>query len=93
MYLQTIVSIVALLGGLLAGYELLFLPDVWSKNAIGFVARGWVFVILTTIGVDELIFGQNAVLQVGYLLGLQLLPLQIGFVVSLVVAIYFWTGR
>jgi len=93
MYLQTIVSLVALLGGVLAGYELLFLPGTWFKDPIGSIARGWVFVILTTIGIDELVFGQNAILQVGYVLGLPLLPLQIGFVVSLLVAIYFWSGR
>ncbi len=93
MYLQTIVSIVALLGGLLAGHELLFLPGAWSKNAIGFIARGWIFVILTTVGIDELVFGQNAVLQIGYVLGLPLRSLQIGFVVSFFIAIYFWTGR
>lgn len=93
MYIQSVVSVLALLGGLFAGYELLFSTSAWSKNVVGTIARGWVFVILTTVGIDELAFGQNAILQVGYVLGLPLLPLQLGFAVSLLAAIYLWPAR
>jgi hypothetical protein len=84
-----------LLVGLSAGYDLLFgaADAPRGRRAIpGLLARVWILVLLTTVGIDALLFGQNAVLQLTYLLALPLLPVQLGFLVSLLLASYFWIG-
>ena len=90
---QSILGVVALLAGLYAGYDLLFATRHWNRDLAGVVARAWVFVLLVTIGLDQMLFGQNAVLQIGYVFGLPLLAVQIGFVISLLVATFIWSGR
>ncbi|HVC33409.1 MAG TPA: hypothetical protein VNL16_07860 [Chloroflexota bacterium] len=90
--IQDVLGVAALVGGVYAGYDLLFGVPSWKAAAARVIARVWVCVLLVTVGVDQIVFGQNAVLQVGYLLGLPLLAVQIGFILSLVVALYGWSG-
>ena len=91
--LQSVFGVIALVGGLLASYDLLFGVQDWRATVSAIIARCWICVLLTTIGIDETFFGQNAVLQVGYLFGLPLLAMQIGFLASLVIAGYLWFGK
>lgn len=90
--LSEVVGTIALLGGLYAGYDLVFGVKDWRSAVRGVVARCYLFALLTTVGIDAVLFSQNAVLQLGYILGLPLLAVQVGFVLSLLVASYFWSA-
>lgn len=90
--LQEILAVAAMLGSLYAGYDLLFGVKTWKHAVPGVIARGWICVLLATVGIDQIVFGQNAVLLVGYLLGLPLLAIQAGFILSLLVASYLWSS-
>jgi hypothetical protein len=91
--LQSAASLAALGTGLYAGFDLLFGVKSWSQAVSGVIARGFLFVVLSTVGIDQLLFGQNAVLQVGYAFGLPLVAVQVGFAGAILIAIYFWTDR
>jgi hypothetical protein len=80
---------VALGAALYAAYELAFRPWVW-RHRIGVIARAWVVVLPGTVGIDEVLFGQNALLAAGYFFTLPLVPLQVAVVVSLLVAMWAW---
>ncbi len=90
--IQEILGVLALLAGIYAGYDLLFGVRDWRQAVPGVIARGWICVLLATVGVDQVFFGQNALLQVGYILAIPLLAVQVGVVLSLVVASYLWSG-
>ena len=90
--LQEILGVAALLGGLYAGYDLIYGVRSWKQAVPGVIARGWVCALLVTVGIDQIVFGQNAVLLIGYLFGLPLLAIQIGFILSLLVAGYLWSN-
>jgi hypothetical protein len=89
--LQTLIGVLSIGGGMYAAYDFLFGPRRTAKSRASDVAGGIIFVILMTIGIDEVFFGQNAVLQVGYILQLPLLAVQIGFIAALLLASYAWT--
>ena len=91
--IQVILGVIALLGGFYAGYDLLFGVENWRKAVPSVIARSWVCALLAMIGIDQVFFGQNAVLQIGFLLGLPLLAIQIGFIVSLGIAVYLWSSE
>jgi hypothetical protein len=90
--IQSILAIAALLGAIYAAYDLVFGVHDWGQALPGVIARGWICALLATVGVDQVVFGQNALLQLGYLLGLPLLAVQIGVVLSLLVAGYLWSS-
>lgn len=90
--LQSLVGVIAFLGGLYAGSDLLFGVRSWRQAVPGLLARAWVCLLLTTAGVDQVVFSQNAFLQVGYLLGLPLNVVQVATIASLVVASLFWAA-
>jgi hypothetical protein len=90
--LQELAGGIALLVGLYAGYDLVFGVKDWRNALHGVVARCYLFALLTTVGIDAIFFNQNAILQFGYILGLPLLAVQVGFVLTLLVASYFWSG-
>ena len=90
--LVRVLGVVALAAAGYAGYELAFRPASWRRWP-GVAARVWIVVLLGTFGVDETFFGQNALLAAGYLLGIPLLPLQVGVVLSLALALWAWTDE
>lgn len=82
-------SYVALAAALYAAYELV-MPAPAGQRWAGVVARIWICLLLGSVGIDEIIFGQNALLVAGYLLGVPLFPLQIGVAISIVAATWAW---
>ncbi len=90
--IQSILGVAALIGAIYAGYDLVFGVRDWGQMLPGVIARGWICALFATVGVDQVVFSQNALLQLGYLLGLPLLAVQIGVVLSLLVAGYLWSS-
>ncbi len=88
--LHSVVALVALAAAGYAGYELAVEPD-WRRRLPATAARVWVLVLLAVVGVEDLAFGTNAVLMLGYQTGVPLRYLQLAFVASLAAAVLVWT--
>jgi hypothetical protein len=89
--LQTLVGLLSIVGGAYAAFDLLSTGGRARRPLRSDIAGAFVLVLLLTIGVDLIIFGQNAVLQVGFILQLPLLAVQIAFVAVLLLASFVWT--
>ena len=88
---QLALSALALLTGLYAGFDLVFrLPD-WRRDPLAVVARGWLFVVLVVVGVEEIVFGTNALLLIGYRLRVPLVAIQVFALGSIVAASLVWS--
>jgi hypothetical protein len=86
-----IIGLLAIAGGVYAGWELALARPVGRRSFAGDAARAFVLVVLLIIGIDELVFGQNAILSVGYLLQLPLQSVQLAFGAALAVAAFVWS--